>query len=92
MRLTSYGKSAQKEVDAWLRGDASLVARAMDWVMRPVDSAVEQGVPDSLVDQMSDAIGGFLSKLNDATKWAVDLSSIQSDARRHGLDIEDLED
>lgn len=92
MRLTSYEKSAQREVDAWLRGDGSLVARAMDWVMRPVDWAVEQGVPDSLVDQMSDAIGGFLSRLNDATKWAVDLSSIQSEARKHGLDIDDLED
>ncbi|MXZ04745.1 MAG: EcsC family protein [Rhodothermaceae bacterium] len=92
MRLTPYEKTAQKEVDAWLRGDASLVARAMDWVMRPVDWAVEQGVPDSVVDQMSEAIGGFLSKLNDATKWAVDLSSIQSEARKNGLDIEDLED
>ncbi|MCY4673536.1 MAG: EcsC family protein [Bacteroidetes bacterium] len=92
MQLTSYERSAQKEVDAWLRGDASLVARAMDWVMRPVDWAVEQGVPTSLVDQMSDAIGVFLSKLNDATKWAVDLGSIQSEARKRGLDIKNVED
>ena len=92
MRLTAYEKSAQKEVAAWLRGDASLASRAMDWVMRPVDWAVEQSVPDPVVDQVSDAIGGFLSKLNDATKWAVDLSGIQSEARRQGLEVEKIEE
>ncbi len=92
MRLTAYEKSVQREVDAWLRGDPSLLARAMDWVMRPVDWAVEQGVPAHLVDQMSDAIGGFLSKLNDATKWALDLSGIQSEARKLGLELDQIED
>ncbi len=92
MRLTDYEKSVQKEVDMWLRGDASLAARAMDWVMRPVDWAVEQVVPAQLVDQMSEAIGAFLSRLNDTTKWAVDLSGIQSEAKRKGLEHEKIED
>ena len=92
MKLTSYEKSAQREIDAWLRGDASLAARAMDWVMRPVDWAVEQAVPADLVDQMSEAIGQFLSRLNDAAKWAVDLSGIESEARGKGLEIDGIED
>jgi len=92
MKLTLYEKSVQKEVDAWLCGDASLVARAMDWVMRPIDWAVQQTVPDQVSDQMSEAITGFLSKLNDATKWAVDLSGIQSEASRKGLNVEKVED
>jgi len=92
MRLTTYEKTVQKEVDMWLRGDASFPSRAMDWLMRPVDWAVEQGVPTQLMDQMSEAIGGFLSKLNDATKWAVDLGGIQSEAQKNGLAITDLKD
>ncbi|MCY4204264.1 MAG: EcsC family protein [Bacteroidetes bacterium] len=92
MRLTAYEKSARREVDAWLRGDVSLVARAMDWVMRPVDWAVEQGVPGHVVDQMSEAVAGFLSKLNDATKWVVDLKGIRSEASRKGIEIENIED
>lgn len=60
--------------------------------MRPVDWAVEQGVPSHLMDQMSEAIGGFLSKLNDATKWVVDLGGIQSEAQKKGLTVTDLQD
>lgn len=92
MGLTAYEKSVQKEVDAWIRGDASLVFRAMDWIMRPVDWAVEQAVPAYLVDQMSEAIGGFLLRLNDATKWAVDFSGIRSEARQKGIKVDHIED
>ncbi|MCY4170019.1 MAG: EcsC family protein [Bacteroidetes bacterium] len=92
MRLTSYERTVQKDVDKWLHGDASLPARAMDWLMRPVDWAVEQAVPNQLVDQMSEAIGSFLSMLNDATKWTVDLSGIISEANKKDTKIRALED
>jgi len=92
MKLTSYERSVQKDVDKWLHGDASLPARAMDWLMRPVDWAVEQTVPTHLVDQVSEAIGNFLSLLNDATKWTVDLTGILSEAKKKGVHSDALED
>lgn len=91
-RLNSYEKTAQREVDAWLRGDASLLAQVMDRVMRPVDWVVEQSVPGAVVDQISDAIRVFLSRLNDASKWGVDLSGIMKNAQQQGLDIDRIED
>ncbi len=91
-KLTAYERSVQKDIDKWLHGDASLPARAMDWLMRPVDWAVEQAVPDHIVDQTSEAVSSFLSLLNDATKWTVDLSGILSEANKKGLNIQALED
>lgn len=92
MRLNSYEKTARREVDAWLRGDASVLAQAMDYLMRPVDWVIEQSVPDALVDQMSEAVGVFLSRLNDAGKWVVDLQGIINDARSKGVEVTQVEE
>ena len=92
MRLNSYEKSTRREVDAWLRGDGSILAQAMDWLMRPVDWVVEQGVPESVVDQMSEAVDIFLRRLNDAGKWAVDLEGILSEARQRQMEVSQVED
>ena len=92
MRLNSYEKTARRELDGWLRGDATMLAQAMDWVMRPVDWVIEQSVPDSVVDQMSEAVGVFLRRLNDAGKWAVDLDGILNEAREMQLEVSQVED
>ncbi len=91
-RLNSYEKAAQREVQVWLRGEASLLARVMDRVMRPVDWVVEQGVPGTVVDQISNAIGIFLGHLNDVSKWGLDLSAILKSAQRKGLEADRMED
>ncbi|MDE2732006.1 MAG: EcsC family protein [Bacteroidota bacterium] len=92
MRLNSYEKSARREVDAWLRGDGSVLAQAMDWLMRPVDWVVEQGVPETVVDQMNEAVDVFLSRLNDAGKWAVDLEGILNEAQKRQMEVSQVED
>ena len=92
MRLNPYEKSVRREVDTWLRGDASMLAQAMDWIMRPVDWVIEQSVPEAVVDQMSEAIRTFLSALSDAGKWAVDLNGIVREAQKTGMQVETVED
>ena len=92
MRLNPYESTVKREVDAWMRGDAPLAAQAMDWVMRPMDWILEQSVPANVVDRMSEAIAGFLSRLNDASRWVVDHSSILEEADRMGLEVDTVED
>ena len=57
MKLTAYEKKAHREIEEWVRGRSSLLAQAFNLVMKPVDWAVEQAVPDHVVDQVGDAAG-----------------------------------
>ncbi len=91
MNLTPYERRARREIDEWVRGNASLLAKAFDLVMRPVDWAMEQAVPAAVTDQAGEAVGQFLSALNDVSKWVDNTSTFAASARSHGLDVEDVE-
>lgn len=91
MNLSSYDKKARREIDDWVRGEASILARAIDLLMRPVDWAVEKTVPASVTDQAGEAVSQFLSMLNDASRWTSDTSTIVASARAQGLEVEDAE-
>ena len=91
MRLNSYEKDVQREVEKWHQGDASVVMQAFNWAMKPLDWAVAQVSPD-LVDQASDALGQFLSVLNDASEWTYDAGDLLAEARRRGLEAARVED
>ena len=91
MRLTSYEKEARREVEAWQRGEGSLVMQALDWVMRPVDWVVERTVPPDAVDQASDAVSQFLSALNEASEWTYDSEDLLSAAHARGLTVDRVE-
>ena len=92
MRLTPYDKKAQRKVDKWLRGDASVLAQALNFVMKPVDWVVEQAVPATLVDQAGEAVEQFLVALNDASKWVVDTRDLRTAAENQGLTWETVEE
>ncbi len=91
MNLTPYERRARREIDDWVRGDASILARAFNLVMKPVDWAVEQAVPAAVAQQAGDAVGQFLSMLNDASKWTCDTSALATAAQAQGMDVEDVE-
>lgn len=92
MRLTEYEKQARKDVESWRYDEASLLQQVFDWAMRPIDWLVKQVVPESMIDQASDAISRFLSTLSEASTWTYDEGSILKEARARGLEIEKLED
>ena len=92
MRLTSYEKEVRREIDKWQRGDASVLAQAFNFVMKPVDWVVEQAVPVDLVDQAGEAVEQFLAVLNDASKWTADDSDLLAAAHKKGIDIDTVEE
>ena len=92
MKLSSYEKKVRREIENWVRGDASLLARAFNMVMMPVDWAVEQAVPASVTEQAGDAVGQFLALLNDASKWTSDTTSLLAAARARGMHVDSPED
>ncbi len=92
MRLTSYEKEVRRELDKWQRGDASVLAQAFNFVMKPVDWVVEQAVPADMVDQAGEAVEQFLAVLNDASKWTADDSELLAAAHRKGIDVDTVEE
>lgn len=92
MRLTPYEKDVQREIEKWHRSEASVVMQAINFVMKPVDWAVERAVPAGVIDQASSAVEQFLSFLNDASAWTYDADELLSTARKRGLDVETVED
>lgn len=91
MRLSTYEKNAQREIEKWHHGDPSLVMQAFNWAMRPVDYLVERVSPD-ILDQVSDAIAQFLNLLNDASQWTYDEKNLLESARKRGLEVTRIED
>jgi hypothetical protein len=92
MRLTSYEKDVQREIEKWQRGDASVLMQALNWAMKPVDWVVERVVPPEIVDQASDAVAQFLSLLNDASEWTYDANDLLATVRKRGFDVERVEE
>ncbi|MDA0683209.1 MAG: EcsC family protein [Bacteroidetes bacterium] len=92
MRLTEYERNVQKDIEKWQNGDSSLVAQAMNWAMAPMDWVVSRVVPEEMVDQADKAISQFLSLLNDASTWTYDPKEVLQNARRQGIDVEDISD
>ena len=92
MRLSSYEKDVQRQIDAWQRSDASLLMQAINFVMKPVDWVVDRTVPPDVVDQASGAVEQFLNLLNDASEWTYDGSEVLDAARKRGLEVDKAED
>ena len=91
MQLTPYEKSAQREIDTWLRGDASPIMQAFDYVTRPLDWLVERAVPEEVVEHASDAVGRFLNTLNDASEWTYDYKDLLKQAQAQGVEAGHVE-
>jgi uncharacterized protein (DUF697 family) len=91
MPLNAYEKEARREIDDWLRGDASLAMQALDLAARPLDWATERAVPDDARDRATDRITDFLSTLNDATEWTHEDEDLLARAREHDLRLASIE-
>lgn len=92
MRLSVYEKDVRREIEQWERGDSSLLSVAVNWAMKPMDWVVERIAPPEVVDQAGEAIGQFLSAINDASEWTISPEDVLRDARELGLDVERVED
>lgn len=92
MRLTDYEKSARREVDAWLHKQSSPLMQAIDWVSKPMDWVVERVVPPEALDRASDAVGRFVSTMNDASEWTYEEGDVLEAARDTGLDVDRVEE
>ena len=92
MRLTEYERKAQREIEEWQHGDASLIAQAMNWAMQPMDWVVRRAVPADMVDQADRSISDFLSMLSDASAWTYDPDEVLAAARSAGLEVEQVRD
>ena len=92
MRLSSYEKEVQREIERWQHGEASFMMKAFNWAMQPMDWVVERVVPPDIVDQASSAIEQFLSMLNDASEWTYNPDDVLSQAQEKGLEVENIED
>lgn len=90
MRLTEYERSVQREIEKWQHGDVSLVAKAMNWAMAPMDWVIERVVPDEIIDQVDGAISKFLSVLNEGSAWTYDPSEVLKSAKNRGIDVKTI--
>lgn len=92
MRLSSYEKEVQREIEQWQHGEASLLVKALSWAMQPMDWVVNQVVPEDVLDQASKAVEQFLSVLNNASEWTYDADDLLDRARERGLEVETIQD
>ena len=93
MRLNDYERQAQRDIERWERGGSdNLLAQALGFVMRPVDWAFDQFVPESVVDALTDALNGVLGTLNDASEWTYEADDLLAKAREKGLAVDTVED
>ena len=90
MALTLYERDIQRELETWQQGDESLLRRLMDMAMTPVDWAAEQAVPAEALEQFDQAVEKFFASLSEASNWTVSQSRILSDARRFGIEADEL--
>lgn len=89
MRLTDYERQAQREIERWQRGE-TLLQQALGYALRPVDWALEQFVPEPVLDAATDALTQALAALNDASAWTYDEADVLARARTAGLDVPDV--
>lgn len=92
MRLSPEEKRVRREIEAWQHGSGTLLTRALNWAMMPVDWIVERAAPPELVDRASDAVSQFLATLSDASEWTYDHGDLLQAARERGLDVEAVEE
>jgi len=93
MRLSDYERRAQREIEGWERGqNETIVQQALGLVMRPVDWAFNQFVPESVIDQLGGALNQALGSLNDASAWTYDEDDVLRRARENGIELESVED
>ena len=91
MRLTDYERNARREIERWQTGEGSYLQQALNLVMRPVDWAVSEWVPERILDPLSDAIAEGLGRLHDASAWTTETKDLLKAAREEGLDVDDVE-
>jgi hypothetical protein len=93
MRLTDYERQVQREIERWERGGTdNLLTQALGFVMKPVDWAFDQFVPENVVDTLTDALNSALGTLNDASEWTYDAADLLEKARAQGLAVDEVED
>lgn len=92
MRLNSFERDVQREIEKWERGDSSILMQAMNWAMKPMDWVVDRVAPADAVDQAGAAVEQFLAMLNDASEWTYNADDLVQAARKRGLDVERAED
>lgn len=93
MRLSEYERQVQRDIDRWERGSSdTLLAQALGFVMKPVDWAFDQFVPESVVDALTEALNAGLGTLNDASEWTYDDEDLLAMAREQGLAVDSADD
>jgi len=92
MRLTDDEKAVRRDIEDWQHADASIATQAIDWAMRPVDWAVEHTVSPDTIDQVTERIEQFLSRLSDASEWTFEDDDILAAAEAHGLPVRSVSD
>lgn len=92
MRLSSYEKQVQREIEQWQRGQASVLMQAFNWAMKPFDWVVERVVSPDLMEQGDQVVEQFLNILNDASQWTYADADLLADAKSRGMDIESIAD
>lgn len=88
MQLTDYEVRARREIEAWQRGRSPMAYQAFNWLMTPFDWAVDQLVPDEMIDQVGEGLSKVLATLGDAADWTYTEGSIVKRARRLGLEVD----
>ena len=92
MKLSSYEKAAQRELDKWQRDDGSIVSVMINWAMQPVDWAMDKIVTPDGEEQADSLVSQFLSLLNNASEWTHDPNDLVKKAQEIGIEVESLTD
>ena len=92
MRLTSYEKGVQREIEEWQRAEGSFLMQAVNWAMQPLDWVVRQVVSPDLEEQADEVVTQFLSIINDASEWTHDPADVLAEARRNGVEVDKIQD
>lgn len=92
MRLNSYEKEVQREIEAWESGEGSILMQVMNWAMQPMDWVVGKVISGDVEDQVDDVIAQGLSILNDASKWTHDYQDMIESANELSVNVDSIEE
>lgn len=91
-KLNSSENKILDEIAAWKAGQPSFLNRATDFVSRPISWLTDKITPEDVKGNVSNLTEKVVEKIQDASQWTVDNSSILKETEQFGIKAESIPD